>query len=358
MKNRRYLYSFTITALIYALFIYGVYNLNLKKIEKPKEIKIVKISLIASKQILPKNTPPPIIKKISTPIPLIKKQKKEPKEKIKSKILHKPKHQKMVKTKKKRAKTRKKKGLKKAIRVAKAKIKKVIKRKIKRKKVTKRDKTKIKRGKRGIKLAKNIKRAKKAKNRSSKRNSKKIISYTPQPKVVKSTQPLEYIEEYISPPIQPNITPQTPPILNTTPTTLISSTTNTNRTAKSKKNSSNTQNRYYSKKSIKSVSNSNSPNLTKAKRAFLKNIRDTINSNKIYPKRAKRMGIEGKVRVIFDIDKSGNVLNIRTSNAPNILKKAVIRAIRKSFPVAIPQKLQSLFPLKDISVNIFFKLRD
>ncbi len=93
------------------------------------------------------------------------------------------------------------------------------------------------------------------------------------------------------------------------------------------------------------------------KRRFLSGIRESINSNKIYPRRAKRMGIEGVVRVTFDIDSSGNVSNIRTSDAPNILRGAVIRAVRGSFPVNIPQNLKSIFPIRGVSVKLYFKLR-
>jgi len=77
-------------------------------------------------------------------------------------------------------------------------------------------------------------------------------------------------------------------------------------------------------------------NLSGEKREFLSGIRESINLNKRYPRRAKRLGIEGVVRVTFDINSDGDVSNIRTSDAPNILKGAVIRAVKESFPVDIP----------------------
>jgi len=80
------------------------------------------------------------------------------------------------------------------------------------------------------------------------------------------------------------------------------------------------------------------------KREFLSGIRESINLNIRYPRRAKRLGIEGLVRVTFDINSDGDVSNIRTSDAPNILKGAVIRAVKESFPVDIPDNIASIFP--------------
>ncbi len=92
------------------------------------------------------------------------------------------------------------------------------------------------------------------------------------------------------------------------------------------------------------------------KRKFLKRVRGNIYLNRTYPPKAKRRGIEGRVHLVFDITSSGEAINIRTSNAPRILQKSVKRALRQSFPIDIPPILIDKFPMRNISIDIDFKL--
>jgi len=97
-------------------------------------------------------------------------------------------------------------------------------------------------------------------------------------------------------------------------------------------------------------------NLNARKREFLKGIRAKIYANKRYPARARRRHIQGRVHVVFDILPDGEATNIRIDNSPRILKKEVRRSMRKSFPIDIPPSLASMFPMRNISVNIDFEL--
>ncbi len=92
------------------------------------------------------------------------------------------------------------------------------------------------------------------------------------------------------------------------------------------------------------------------KRKFLKRLRRNIYSNRTYPPKAKRRGIEGRVHLVFDITSSGEAINIRISNAPQILKKSVKKALKRSFPIDIPPILLTKFPMRNISIDIEFKL--
>jgi protein TonB len=96
------------------------------------------------------------------------------------------------------------------------------------------------------------------------------------------------------------------------------------------------------------------PNLDAQKQLFLNKIRATINANKKYPRVAKRRRIQGTVHVSFDILKDGTATNIHTSGASNILQKAVKKSIKKSFPIVIPQIIESKFPMRNVSINIGF----
>jgi len=362
MENR-YFYSFIITAILYSLFLYGVYSIDFKKrFQKKDKPKIVKISLLDPKpksKILEKKreitplAPVPLIKK---PKPKIKpKPKPKPKKKITKLKKSKPKKKKVIKrrrsTKKKilkKDKTKIKKKLKKTKRLVKKRVKPKSKLKLKHRKIVKRIKKKAIKPKIDYSYKKRVTRV------------KKILTPQPTPKRVepKSYIVEEYIEEYIPLPTPKVLNRRSEKVIETVeeivePEIIATPQYKYNHTIVPKR------------REIKEVINTPlapqpkriSRDLSGEKRAFLSSLRESINANKIYPKRAKRMGLEGVVRVTFDIDNSGNVLNIRTSSdAPNILRRAVIKAVRDSFPISIPNNLRSQFPLRDISVNIFFKL--
>ncbi len=97
--------------------------------------------------------------------------------------------------------------------------------------------------------------------------------------------------------------------------------------------------------------------LSNEKRAFKRETRDIINSNKRYPTMAKRRHIQGTVHVIFDILGDGTITNIRTSGASTILQKSARKSVMQSSPLNIPTKLQSQFPMNNVSVNIDFQLQ-
>jgi TonB family protein len=92
------------------------------------------------------------------------------------------------------------------------------------------------------------------------------------------------------------------------------------------------------------------------KRAFLRRVRGQIEANKKYPKMALRRHIEGSVGVMFDIGANGDVSNIRFLNGRSILQKSVRKAVIDSFPLAIPNDIQSEFPMYNISITINFRI--
>ncbi len=98
-------------------------------------------------------------------------------------------------------------------------------------------------------------------------------------------------------------------------------------------------------------------NLNSKKKRFLKRVRANIYENKHYPLKAKRGRVEGVVHIVFDIEANGEATNIRISHAPSILQRAVRKSLKKSFPVNIPSILKSKFPMRNVSINIDFKLK-
>jgi len=110
-----------------------------------------------------------------------------------------------------------------------------------------------------------------------------------------------------------------------------------------------------SKSGSKRVATSSQRALLKKK--FLQHVKSNIQKNKKYPRVALRRGLEGDVHVVFDIQKSGAVSNIRIGGAHSILQKATKRAIEKSFPIAIPAKLRSSLPIRNVALTIGFRIR-
>jgi len=191
----------------------------------------------------------------------------------------------------------------------KPKIKKVKHKKVKHKKVIKKKihKKIIKKPKPKHKIKKVIKH-------------KKVIK---PPKIVQKTEKIEVIEPYIE------------PIIKETPTPTV----------------------IARPKPIKRViPQQPKENLNAKKREFLRGVRAKIYANKRYPVLARRRNIQGRVHVVFDILANGEATNIRIDDTSRILKKEVRRSMRKSFPIDIPSAIASMFPMRNISVNIDFEL--
>jgi outer membrane biosynthesis protein TonB len=316
MNKKNYSLSFIISAIIYTSLIFGYFffinkNHTIKK--KPQTQKI-KIALISPPKIVqkPKEMPKKIV---STPLivpqPIIKKP-------IKKKI---------EKPKKKKVKRR----------IKKKKPKKVIKKIIKKKKVTKKKKIVKKVVHKKIKKTKHTKKVIKKRKKPIKKKEEIIVYNEPQPIKHTKREKIQrvYEEEYIQPTTTIIATPEenTPKMLRTpivAPKKIIH------------------HSNHISKKKDTHKEN--------IKREFLTKVRETIYANKQYPLRAKRNHIQGRVHVVFDILANGKAVNIRMDNAPRVLKKAVYRSLRKSFPVDIPPSIASEFPIRGISVNVNFVL--
>lgn len=90
------------------------------------------------------------------------------------------------------------------------------------------------------------------------------------------------------------------------------------------------------------------------KEQFFSLVKNKIDSNKEYPNSARRRGIEGSIKVKFQITKEGNVKDISILSGKKIFHKAVLNAINNSFPIKIPKELNS-FPLY-INLELKFNL--
>lgn len=90
------------------------------------------------------------------------------------------------------------------------------------------------------------------------------------------------------------------------------------------------------------------------KKCFQEKIQLHISNNLKYPQAAVDMGIQGKVFVIFVIDKEGNVTNIRTRGPDVSLEKESVR-IMKALPKMTPGKQRGKPVKVTFSIPINYK---
>lgn len=89
--------------------------------------------------------------------------------------------------------------------------------------------------------------------------------------------------------------------------------------------------------------------------AYTSQIRRQIRKHLVYPKRAKRMRMQGMVRVAFRVLKDGTITDIRVVNSSKkLLSKGAIKTLKALSLRAIPRELKEQF--LDINIPIEFKL--
>ncbi len=87
---------------------------------------------------------------------------------------------------------------------------------------------------------------------------------------------------------------------------------------------------------------------------FFKEIKKAIAKNKIYPKRARRKGIRGRVKATFTIEQNGSISNIALKGKRMFFDSAK-RAIKKIEPINTKDAPISL-PIR-VSITIKFRLK-
>jgi len=309
MTSIRYFNAFLLSALTFSLLYVGYLSLpKQKKILKPSSSKVIKIAIVTPpkkivKPVVKQVAPAPIVAPIVSPLAakkVVKKKiiKPKPKRVIKKRIIKKPKPKKIIKKKR------------------------VIK-----KKVTKRHKPKKVIKKKLVKKRRVIKKHK----------PKKVIKK----KVIKKKIVEEYVETYVAPaplyvepkskiaPVKRYVPAPKPIVQPTVQPTVIKPAPIAQKTPKNNHN----------------------------RKAFLRNVRSKIIANKTYPRIAKRRHIEGSVKVRFDINKQGEVRNIRFINGKSVFHKSIREALARSFPMSIPPNVQGELPIFDISVVLHFNIR-
>jgi len=83
-------------------------------------------------------------------------------------------------------------------------------------------------------------------------------------------------------------------------------------------------------------------------------IKETINKNKSYPKMAIKRGIEGIVKIQFEISKDGKLLSFNIIEGKRVFKKSISQAVKNSFPLTPPQN--TLVSNTSLSLTIDYRL--
>ena len=91
--------------------------------------------------------------------------------------------------------------------------------------------------------------------------------------------------------------------------------------------------------------------LAQERNVFLTTVKKKINENKRYPRMAKRRNIEGSTHISFTIFKNGSI-QIHDLKGDKLFYKKSKQALIESFPIEIPPKIRSTFPLQlNIDLN-------
>jgi protein TonB len=106
---------------------------------------------------------------------------------------------------------------------------------------------------------------------------------------------------------------------------------------------------------VKKQSKINHDEIEAKKNIFFTKLRNKIEQNKSYPKRARRRGIEGSVEVRFYLQSDGSVKKVEFLSGKNIFKKSIIKAIKNSFPVEVDKSLFD-FPM-EFKISVDYVLR-
>ena len=83
-------------------------------------------------------------------------------------------------------------------------------------------------------------------------------------------------------------------------------------------------------------------------------IKETINKNKSYPKMAIKRGIEGIVKIQFEISKDGKLLSFNIIEGKRVFKKSIEKAVKNSFPLTPPEN--TLVSNTSLSLTIDYRL--
>ena len=95
---------------------------------------------------------------------------------------------------------------------------------------------------------------------------------------------------------------------------------------------------------------------TSIKDKYTSEIRRQIQQNLIYPKIAKRLRMQGVVKMTFRVVKNGTITKIKTTNAPKkLLEKGAVKTLKSLSLKPIPTELKEDF--LDITIPIEFKLK-
>ncbi|MBT8310348.1 MAG: energy transducer TonB [Flavobacteriaceae bacterium] len=96
-------------------------------------------------------------------------------------------------------------------------------------------------------------------------------------------------------------------------------------------------------------------NNAQLKKCFQTKIQEHINKNFTYPKTAQELGMQGKVFVVFTVDKKGFVTKIRTRGPDKILEKEASR-IFELLPQMTPGRQRGRAVNVPYSIPVIFKI--
>lgn len=92
--------------------------------------------------------------------------------------------------------------------------------------------------------------------------------------------------------------------------------------------------------------------------AFLHDVRNRIERKKVYPTKAKALGMSGVVELVYVIDRSGRLISVEISKSSgfDLLDQAALRAVRDATFAAMPEDAWLGETQKEFKTKVVFSL--
>ena len=79
-----------------------------------------------------------------------------------------------------------------------------------------------------------------------------------------------------------------------------------------------------------------------------------IDNHKYYPRKARRRGIEGEIKIVFYLHKDGSISDLQVSGGSKVLRRAAKKAVQKA--LALPSPPESMHLQEQIRFGMVYRL--
>jgi protein TonB len=94
--------------------------------------------------------------------------------------------------------------------------------------------------------------------------------------------------------------------------------------------------------------------LENERESYLLRMLAQIDSHKFYPRKARRHGMEGEIRIAFYLHKDGNISDLQVTGGSRVLRRAAKQAVQKA--LSLPSPPESMHLQERIRFGMVYRL--